>query len=339
MLLICNRRLTRLERAVNVFCLPCMKSSKTVTLEDFVRFNKLRRILFKFQDRDRYYELKTDAKRLEFVEGFDTFALPEIPVIAPGRLATFKHSGNAGDTIYALPSLRVLAGESGAKLSLALNVPLRNRKLIHPLGGVQLNQKMYDMLEPLLSRQEYIKELAVHDGRSVDFDLDVTRDAPFRTDRLGICRWYFYVFGITCDLSQPWLKVDPDPTFKDRIVVARSKRYRNLTFSYKFLQQYGAPVFVGLADEYEDFRSQVPQAEWVEVKDFHQLARVIAGSRLFIGNQSFPYAIAEGLKVPRVLELDPGMPNVVPAGEQGYDVLYQQRFEEVVGRLMKVRPV
>jgi hypothetical protein len=311
-----------------------MKSSKNVTLEEFARFNTLRRILLKLRDRDRYYELKMDAKRLEFIEGFDTFELPKTPVIAPGRLATFKHSGNAGDLIYALPSLRVLAGKFGAKLSLELNVPLRNRKLVHPLGGVQLNQKMYDMLEPLLSRQEYINELAVYEGGAVDYDLDVTRDAPFRTDRLGICRWYFYVFGITCDLSQPWLKVDPDPSFKNRIVVARSKRYRNLTFSYKFLEQYGAPVFVGLADEYEDFRSQVPQSEWVEVKDFYQLARIIAGSRLFIGNQSFPYSIAEGLKVPRVLELDPGMPNVVPAGEHGYDVLYQRQFEAIIRRFI-----
>jgi len=316
-----------------------MKFSKKVTLEDFVRYSKLRRILLKLRDRERYYELKDDAKRFKFVEQFEAFKLPEMPVIAAGQRASFKHSGNAGDIIYALPSLRMLAGEQGAKLSLALNVPMRDRKLKHPLGGVQLNQKMYDMLTPLLSRQDYIKELAVYDGTPVDYDLDVFRDAPFRMDRLGICRWYFYLFGIACDLSKPWLKVEPDPAYKDRIVVARSKRYRNLTFSYKFLQQYGAPVFVGLADEYEDFRSQVPQAEWVEVNDFHQLARIIAGSRLFIGNQSFPYSIAEGLKVPRVLELDPGMPNVVPAGEHGYDVLYQRRFESVVERLMEVRLV
>jgi hypothetical protein len=299
-----------------------MKSVNMVTLEDFVRYNKLRRILLKLRDRELYYDLKCDSKRLEFVDG---------------QRASFKHSGNAGDLIYALPALRVLAGKLGAKLRLALNVPLRNRKLKHPLGGVQLNQKMYDMLEPLLSRQEYIKEMAVYDGEAVDYDLDVFRDAPFRMDRLGICRWYFYVFGITCDLSKPWLQVEPDKSYKDRIVVARSMRYRNLTFNYKFLGQYGAPIFVGLADEYEDFRLQVPQAEWIQLSDFHQLARIIAGSRLFIGNQSFPFSIAEGLKVPRVLELDPGSPNVVPTGEHGYDVLYQRQFERIVGRWMETK--
>lgn len=311
-----------------------MKSDKIVTPEDFSRYSKLRRILLKLRDRERYYELKSDAKRLEFVEGFDTFSLPARPALSEGQRVRFKHSGNAGDLIYSLPSLRVLAGQSGAVLNLALDVPLRDRKLKHPLGGVQLNRQMYDMLEPLLTRQEYIKELAVYEGGALDYDLDVFRDAPFRMDRLGICRWYFYVYGITCDLSKPWLQVEPDHTYKNRIVVARSKRYRNLTFSYKFLQQYGTPVFVGIEEEYKDFCSQVPQAEWVRVNDFYQLARIIAGSRLFIGNQSFPYSIAEGLKVPRILELDPGSPNVVPAGEHGYDVLYQRQFENIVERWM-----
>jgi hypothetical protein len=36
-----------------------------------------------------------------------------------------------------------------------------------------------------------------------------------------------------------------------------------------------------------------------------------------------------------VLELDPGSPNVVPAGEHGYDVLYQRQFERIVERWMR----
>jgi hypothetical protein len=36
---------------------------------------------------------------------------------------------------------------------------------------------------------------------------------------------------------------------------------------------------------------------------------VIAGSRLFVGNQSCPAAIAEGLKRPMILEVYPALPN------------------------------
>ncbi len=47
----------------------------------------------------------------------------------------------------------------------------------------------------------------------------------------------------------------------------------------------------------------IPTANLLEV------ARVIAGSRLFVGNQSCPAAIAEGLKHPMILEVFPTMAN------------------------------
>jgi hypothetical protein len=40
-----------------------------------------------------------------------------------------------------------------------------------------------------------------------------------------------------------------------------------------------------------------------------QIARVIAGSRLFVGNQSCPAAIAEGLKHSMILEVYRDLPN------------------------------
>jgi ADP-heptose:LPS heptosyltransferase len=126
------------------------------------------------------------------------------------------------------------------------------------------------------------------------------------------------------------LSVEPDNSFCDSIVVSRSERYRNCAISYKFLSAYPKVIFVGVEEEYKDFITQVPHAEWARVNDFLQLARIIAGSRLFIGNQSFPFAIAEALKVPRVVELDPLTPNVVPVGDDGYDVLFQRQFEYVV---------
>ncbi|ATC62894.1 hypothetical protein CMV30_02340 [Nibricoccus aquaticus] len=237
--------------------------------------------------------------------------------------------------IYALPAVRELGGAAGALLKLELDVPLRDKSIRHPLGAVQLNRKMYDMLAPLLSAQSYIQRLEVHErGGAVDYDLDSFRDAPLLIDRLGISRWYFYMFGLAADLSRPWLTVEPDRAYAGSIVVARSFRYRNLALSHGFLEGRGDVVFVGLRDEYEDFKRKVPSARWVEVRDFLELARIVAGARLFIGNQSFPYSLAEGLKVRRVLELDPGMPNVVPAGEHAYDVLFQKQFEHVVAKLL-----
>ncbi len=318
-----------------------MSHDRSASFKRALASNKVTRVILKWIDRDNYELLKSEVKREKLQRRFISYCPPALRDGAATRVGgteasvSCKHSGNAGDVIYALPAVRELGGVCGAVLRLQLNVPLRDKSIRHPLGAVQLNQKMYDMLAPLLTAQSYIKRLEVQQaGDAVDHDLDSFRDAPLLIDRLGISRWYFYMFGVTADLSRPWLTATPDRAYARSIVVARSFRYRNLALNHRFLEGMGDIVFVGLRDEYEDFKRQVPSARWVEVADFLQLARIIAGARLFIGNQSFPYSLAEGLKVRRVLELDPGMPNVVPAGEHAHDVLFQKQFEVVVGRLL-----
>ncbi|MEK7224455.1 MAG: hypothetical protein AAB221_02085, partial [Bacteroidota bacterium] len=61
--------------------------------------------------------------------------------------------------------------------------------------------------------------------------------------------------------------------------------------------------------------------------------QVIAGCKFFIGNQSFPFALAEALKVKRALELCFECPNVIPEGENAYDFVYQPQFEKIVRQL------
>ncbi|MGI4804561.1 MAG: hypothetical protein ACRYFL_07310 [Janthinobacterium lividum] len=48
------------------------------------------------------------------------------------------------------------------------------------------------------------------------------------------------------------------------------------------------------------------------------------------GNQSFPYSLAEGLKVPRILETYYSAPNVIPEGKNGHDFYFQKHFEFLV---------
>jgi hypothetical protein len=314
-----------------------MSLDRSATFKKALASNKITRAILKWVDRKSYEIFKSEIAREKLQRRFIGYCPPGLNT-SPRRTTgpvSCKHSGNAGDVIYALPAVRALGGDAGAVLKLELDMPLRDKSIRHPLGAVQLNRKMYDMLVPLLLAQPYIKGVEVYArGSEVDHDLDSFRESPLLIDRLGISRWYFYMFGLAADLSRPWLTVEPDLTYARSIVVARSFRYRNLALSHQFLEGKSDVVFVGLRDEYEDFKRQVPSARWVEVDDFLQLARVVAGSRLFIGNQSFPYSLAEGLKVRRVLELDPGMPNVVPAGEHAYDVLFQKQFEVVIERLL-----
>ena len=54
-------------------------------------------------------------------------------------------------------------------------------------------------------------------------------------------------------------------------------------------------AFVGLQEEYAEFVSEFGYMPHVRTNDFLELARVIAGSKAFIGNQSSPLALAIGL--------------------------------------------
>ena len=53
------------------------------------------------------------------------------------------------------------------------------------------------------------------------------------------------------------------------------------------------------------------------------MAEIIKNSKIFIGNLSFGYTLAEGLKVQRLLESNPEFPLVYPNGGKGYDFYFQ----------------
>jgi hypothetical protein len=152
--------------------------------------------------------------------------------------------------------------------------------------------------------------------------------------RGNIARWYFYTTGIHTDLSEPWLQVDPKDGFSDTIVLARSTRYNNPLIDYSFLSAYKDVVFVGVKAEYERMKKTVSNLHWHPVSDFLEMAQVIKGSKLFIGNQSFPFSVAEGLKALRILEVCPLTPNVIPEGPNGYDFYFQKHLEYLVDSLV-----
>ena len=83
-------------------------------------------------------------------------------------------------------------------------------------------------------------------------------------------------------------------------------------------------LFAGLENERELFCSTWNlDIQRLEVKNFYELAAEIAGCKFFLGNQSFCYQLAEAMKVPRILEIFPMMPNVIPVGSDGYDFYHQ----------------
>jgi hypothetical protein len=278
---------------------------------------------------------KQDAKRKIFAKALTKIKPPDLYPATDPAAVHFKHFGLIGDIIYAIPAMITLAEGKKIHLHLLINQKMLYKKSMqHANKDKILTEKSVEMLAPLLLSQPDFEVCDILTTQKIDYDLDEFRKYPFDYNSNHICRWYFHMYGITADLGKPWLTVSPDINFKNEIVIARSFRYRAPLISYNFLANYPNISFVGLIEEYEDLKKSIPHLKYSPVTNFLELAKKIAGCRFFIGNQSFPFALAEALKVKRILEVCFECPNVIPEGKDAYDFCYQPQFEKIVKRLV-----
>ena len=91
---------------------------------------------------------------------------------------------------------------------------------------------------------------------------------------------------------------------------------------------YDDLIFLGLENEFNDLKKDIKKLEFYNCKDFLEMAQIIKNCKVFIGNLSFGYTIAEALKVPRILEAEPNFPVVQPIGKNAFDFYYQPHFEK-----------
>lgn len=297
--------------------------------------NFFTRTFLKATDRDLYHKIKLQERDQLFLNKANTGRILFPAHTKPSY--SFKHSGNAGDIIYSLPAAFALADNASIELFLNVDHPMNYsvERGKHPLNGVMLNSNMVAMLQPLLLSQSNIKKCAIYQNQSIDYDLDVFRRSPFDTHSGSIARWYFLHFAVNADLGKPWLTVTPDNSFNDYIVIARSLGYHSPGIDYSFLKKYRNLIFVGVPEEFNEMKQVLPAIKYQPVSNFLELAQLIAGCKFFIGNQSFPFSLAEALKVKRILEVYYICPNVIVEGINGYDFCFQEQFERIVSRLQQ----
>lgn len=310
----------------------------------FKKRNLLSKLWLKYTNRTQYKLYKWEYKNYK-QEEFTNYFIGTDRLNTLDKIKDFcgkntelniNHSGNAGDVIYALPTLKRIFEITGTPINLYLKTgkPLvLSGYMSHPLGTVMLNQKMVDMLAALINEQSYIARCEVYNNQKIHIDLDFFRSRLFSLDNSNIARWCSYITGVTPQLWKPWVSVKADKSYAGSVVIARSERYRNSEINYSFLSQYSNLIFIGVESEYEDIRKAIPNIQWVKVDDFLKLAQIIAGCKLFIGNQSFPFSVAEALKVPRILEVYYHTANVIPEGEDAHDFYFQEHFESLVKEL------
>lgn len=192
---------------------------------------------------------------------------------------SFKHAGDLGDTVLFLPNLKY---RPGSRLLLSCE----RGRVRDPYTLEHAN-----VILPLLRSQDYIAEarLWCEGDECVD-------GSSWRGSYNGfspLCHAQLIEYGTPLDVSlEPWLRVFPRHV--SRVVINRSLRYHG-ALNWGLLRGDDC-VFVGLRAEWLEFCDRFFKVPYYETKDLLEVAEVIAGCELFVGNQSAPYAIAEGLK-------------------------------------------
>lgn len=247
-------------------------------------------------------------------------------------------SGNTGDIIYQLYSLKEYCELHNCKVEylLKLDRPSNFTAINHPVGDVMLNRSMADMLKPLLEHQPFIESvryLEKTENEKVDFNLDMFRSENKNLSGGNIALWnQVYYPELRGELHK--ISINAHPIENEYIIINRTIRYNNPLIDYTILEDKGKCMFVGVESEFKIMSALMPSIEHLQVKDFYELAQYIAGCKLFVGNQSMAFAIAEGLKVKRVLEQYYAAPNVIPQGGECYVFQTQKQFDNLINNVI-----
>ena len=231
-------------------------------------------------------------------------------------MKSYRHSGTFGDLIYSLSVVRKMgAGQFLVALENLENCVAQygyRPDEVDPMHRGRFTYNDYQLLKPLLKRQSYIYDIGTwtQGTPEADTDLDRFRGVLFRGFEGNYVQAYHMTFGLPFTpevLNETWLTADPVRVAP--IVINRTFRYRcpDGTGTWQTMLAEADIVrngiFVGNKDEHADFvRLTGFTVPYYETKDFKQLADVIAGADLFMGNQSAAYAIAIGLGQSTVLE-------------------------------------
>ncbi|MDB2698924.1 hypothetical protein N9Y77_05090 [Candidatus Pelagibacter bacterium] len=255
-------------------------------------------------------------------------------VIENNKVLNFLHSGHMGDLIYALPVIKKLSENHTCNLFIGINKIFTNEKYKnHTSAGVLINDRIFNYALPLIGKQKYLNKVQKYIDQKIDINLDLFRDMPGKPSNSS--KWYFHITGVHADLHKPFLDTQEHDKIKNKIVISRSLRNKNSFIDYSFLNDFcDQLIFIGLKDEYLDLKKVIPELKHYDPLDFFEMSQIIKSSKFFLGNQSSPFAIAEGLKVPRLLENTYDVHDVEPTGGNCYDFFYQTHFEKFFYKLL-----
>ncbi len=296
----------------------------------------LKKIWFKIFNKTKYQNLKNLEKKNKDLYNYRSNIYKKIVEIKNNienkKELSFLHSGHLGDIIYSLPVIKELSKTHKCHLYIQSNKPMPVKYSNHPSGNFYLDDRIIKLFLPLIKNQSFLNSANIYSNEKIDINLDLFRDLPIDI-KFHSTRWYTHLTGTFFDMENSFIDVKPHESIKNKIVIVRSPRYRNQFINYKFLEKTKNIICVGLRSEFEDLKKEIKLIEFYDCKDFLEMAQIIKSCKFFVGNECFAYSVAEGLKVPRLLEASPEFPVIFPLGSNAYDFYHQIHFEKMFKKL------
>lgn len=187
----------------------------------------------------------------------------------------------------------------------------------------QTNESIVSMealLKPLADIQPYIQECRrANPGEPIDWKSAGFRSAWFQPGNTLMAAAVDHLIrtkqtGHGILGLNPWLfNVEPSGETADRIVINRTGRWRNGSFPWADVVKHyhWRLLFIGLPHEHREFCGHYGYVDFRPVSNLLEFAELIAGSLLFIGNQSCANWLCEGLKHPLIQETCQGTPDCI----------------------------
>lgn len=239
-----------------------------------------------------------------------------LPITLPGQgfedeTLAVSSTGDIGDIIVMLATLK----HTGKPC----DVYLRDHP--HTAG---ITHRMH-LIKPLIEAQPYINSVRIWKRETLHWESEKFRPYGYVNNGNNLAHNHAQAavrdkfISSMPDVSTPWLTVEPDTSYAGRVIINRTPRYDNSLFPWaEIVRHYGEKLlFIGLQDEWNRFCDAFGQVNYELPKNFLQVARMIAGCELFIGNQSSCMTVAEGLKHPRIQESSLDHPDCIYPGNTG----------------------
>jgi hypothetical protein len=225
-----------------------------------------------------------------------------------------QHQGTIGDVVYCIPTIKKLGIQQLMLCPTKFDIN-------------NFDNKCINSLKPLLESQN-IEIIPYKERWDIDYRLDIWRKMPIVNTHLSLLQ--AQPFNIDIELNKKYIDL-PEAGKEYDIVINRSHHYNN-NIDYNFLKRLGTKkiVFIGYMSEYTKFINEFFWCEYIETKDMLEVANIINKSKVFMGNQSACYAIAEGLKSNRIQEVCLHLPNCLPQSVNGYPMFNNNQIYHTI---------